>query len=590
MDRRTLLAVVLSVIVITIGFSIQSLLFPPAEPIPSDPADRPQITRPVDPAPDEVTDPVAPAQPTGAVVAVEQPGISRQERVYENELIRVTMSPEGGTITSFELLEHMDGDEPVNMVFRGTDDQAAMTLHFGDHTTRPVTDLFEFRLVDQTTFEFSRAFTVVGREGSDFRLVRRYSYAPGEHMFRHEIEIRNVDTAAFVPLNFDGIAYTIGYGPQIGPYFEQLDQRTEFRRYMTYQDGRRQNFNRISQGGAEVIPQRVRWASVAGKYFAVVAVPQVNADLTTVLARKDREGVPEGSQLYISRPVIRASAMVDTYYYYAGPKIPAALNRYDARDQNAWGHSELNFREIQETRVLFGWLENILKWVLQLIVQVVPNYGIAIIILTVLVKLLLWPLTRKSYESNARMQLVQPKMAEIREKHKDNQQKQNEEMAKLYKKEGVNPLGGCLPMLAQFPFFLAMYGLFNNHFDLRGAMFIPGWIDDLSAPDVVFGFGDFTIPLIGWTAIRGLPMLFVGTQLISSKLMQTPSTSQSSGQMKFMQLGLPIIFFFILYNVPSGLLVYWIFQNVLTAGQQYWYNKMKKNEPPPATKPRKKRP
>ena len=590
MDRRTLLAVVLSVIVITIGFSIQSILFPPAEPIPPDPADRPQVSRPLEPGPDEIADPEAPVHPTGTVVAVQQPGISTQERVYQNELIRVTMSPTGGTITSFQLLEHMDGDEPVNMVFRGTDDQAAMTLHFGDHTARPVTDRFEFRQVDANTFEFSRTFTVVGRDASDFRIVRRYVYAPGEYMFRHEIEIRNVDTAAFIPLNFDGIAYTIGYGPQIGPYFEQLDQRIEFRRYMTYQDGKRQNFTRISQGGAEVIPQRVRWASVAGKYFAVVAVPQVNADLTTVLARKDREGVPEGSQLYISRPVIRASAMVDTYYYYAGPKTPAALNRYDARDQNAWGHSELSFREIQETRVLFGWLENILKWVLQLIVQVVPNYGIAIIILTVLVKLLLWPLTRKSYESNARMQLVQPKMAEIREKHKDNQQKQNEEMAKLYKKEGVNPLGGCLPMLAQFPFFLAMYGLFNNHFDLRGAMFIPGWIDDLSAPDVLLGFGDFTIPLIGWTAIRGLPLLFVGTQLISSKLMQTPSSNQSSGQMKFMQLGLPIIFFFILYNVPSGLLVYWIFQNVLTAGQQYWYNKMKKNEPPPAKPPRKKRP
>jgi YidC/Oxa1 family membrane protein insertase len=212
-------------------------------------------------------------------------------------------------------------------------------------------------------------------------------------------------------------------------------------------------------------------------------------------------------------------------------------------------------------------------------VRVVPNYGVAIIILTIIVKGALWPLTRKSYESNARMQAVQPKMAEIKEKFKDNQQKQNEEMAKLYKKEGVNPLGGCLPLLAQFPFFLAMYGLFNNHFDLRGATFIPGWISDLSAPDVIIGFGDFTIPLIGWTAIRGLPIIFVATQLLSTKLTQTPSATQSSGQMKFMQLGLPVIFFFILYNVPSGLLVYWIFSNILTVGQQYYYNKVKKQAP-----------
>ncbi|MFW5777303.1 MAG: membrane protein insertase YidC, partial [Spirochaetota bacterium] len=402
--------------------------------------------------------------------------------------------------------------------------------------------------------------------------------------------IRNEDTASFVPLDFDGVAYTIGYGPQIGPEFEQLDPRYEFRRYMIYDDGKRTNFNRLGPNDAEVISERIGWAAVAGKYFALVAVTD-NADLTTVLARKSRQGIPEGSQLYVSRPVIRASAVEDTYHYYAGPKTASVINSYDNADQNAWGFSDLNLREIQETRLLFGWLENTLKWILQIIVRVVPNYGIAIIILTIIVKGALWPLTRKSYESNARMQAVQPKMAEIKEKFKDNQQKQNEEMAKLYKKEGVNPLGGCLPLLAQFPFFLAMYGLFNNHFDLRGATFIPGWISDLSAPDVVVGFGDFTIPLIGWTAIRGLPIIFVATQLLSTKLTQTPSATQSSGQMKFMQLGLPVIFFFILYNVPSGLLVYWIFSNILTVGQQYYYNKVKKQEPPaaPTKNPKKKK-
>ena len=584
MDRRTLLAVVLSVIVITIGFSIQSLLFPPVEPVPPADVDERQLTRPVDPdaAP---RDPDARVEPTGTVVAIPQPGISTQQQIYENEVIRVTMDPAGATITSFELLQHLDGEEPVNMVLRGDDDQAAMTLHFGNHNASPVTELFEFRPVDSTTFEFSRRFNVVGQPDSEFRVVRRYQFASGEYMFRHEVEIRSDVAATFIPLNFDGIAYTIGYGPQIGPQFEELDQRTEFRRYITYQDGRRQNHTRIGRNDAQIIRDRFRWASVAGKYFAIVAVPQVNADLTAILARRDYPGLPEGSQVYISRPVIRASAISDTYYYFAGPKIPATLNRYDTRADNAWGHSDLSFREIQETRVLFGWLENILKWMLQMIARVVPNYGISIIILTIVVKLALWPLTRKSYESNARMQLVQPKMAEIREKYKDNQQKQNEEMAKLYKKEGVNPLGGCLPMLAQFPFFIAMYGLFSNHFDLRGAEFIPGWIHDLSAPDVIFSFGDFTIPLIGWTAIRGLPIIFVGTQLLSTKLTQTPSTTQSSGQMKFMQLGLPIIFFFILYNVPSGLLVYWIFSNVLTVGQQYYYNTKKNPAPPPPKKP-----
>ena len=246
---------------------------------------------------------------------------------------------------------------------------------------------------------------------------------------------------------------------------------------------------------------------------------------------------------------------------------------------------------MQERRLLFGWLENILKWVLQLIVRVIPNYGLAIIVLTILVKLLLWPLTRKSYESNARMQAVQPKLQEIREKYGDDKAKANEAMAKLYREEKVNPLGGCLPMLVQFPFFLAMYGLFNNHFDLRGAVFIPGWINDLSAPDVIVSFGNFTIPLLGWDALRGLPFIFLATQFISSKLMQSASTAQTSGQMKLMQYGLPAMFFFILYNVPSGLLVYWICSNVLTAVQQYWYNKHNRPqvEPPKSASGKKRR-
>jgi len=200
------------------------------------------------------------------------------------------------------------------------------------------------------------------------------------------------------------------------------------------------------------------------------------------------------------------------------------------------------------------------------------------------VKLLLWPLMRKSYQSTARMQAINPKVQELREKYKDNQQKMNTEMAALYKKEGVSPLGGCLPMLAQFPFFLAMYGLFNNHFDLRGAVFIPGWITDLSAPEAIVEWISPSLPLLG-TALRALPIIFVGTQLLSTKLTQTPQANQSNAQMKLMQYGLPIMFFFILYNVPSGLLVYWIFSNVITAGQQYYYNKIKKpSAPPPETK------
>jgi YidC/Oxa1 family membrane protein insertase len=599
MDRRTLVAVILSVVVITVGFSIQSILSRPspeeraateAAAVLQEEAAATEQYQTTDSTQTDIssvgeTDQVV--APTGAVVAVIQDGISRDTRTYRNERIQVTLDPVGGSVSSYLLFEHTDGEQPMNMMFTGADNQRAFTLHFGDHTAPPVEDLFVLQQQSQNVYEFYRDFYVVGQEDSPFRITKRFTFQPGEYVFQLDVEIRN-SVNDLVPLNFNGVAYTIGYGPQIGPTFEKLDQRIEFRRYVIYDEGKRSTA-KVSVGNPEITPDPVSWVALAGKYFAVIALTD-NRNLTTVLAQEPREGIPTGSQLYVTRPVIRASSVEDTFQFYVGPKTQRELDRYDDAEDNAWHRQDLNLSKALESRALLGWLENILKWVLQLIFRLIPNYGVAIIITTIIVKLLLWPLMRKSYQSTARMQAVNPKVQELRDKYKDNQQKMNQEMAALYKKEGVSPLGGCLPMLAQFPFFLAMYGLFNNHFDLRGAVFIPGWIVDLSAPDVIFSFGDFTIPLIGWTALRGLPIIFVATQLLSTKLTQTPQANQSNAQMKMMQYGLPAVFFFILYNVPSGLLVYWIFSNVITAGQQYYYNKIKKpSAPPPEEKGPKKR-
>jgi len=128
-------------------------------------------------------------------------------------------------------------------------------------------------------------------------------------------------------------------------------------------------------------------------------------------------------------------------------------------------------------------------------------------------------------------------------------------------------------MLLQIPIFFAMYNLFNNHFDLRGAMFIPGWIPDLSLPESILNFPDgFRLPLLDWTALRLLPFIYLGSQLLYGKVTQTPD-QKSNTQMKMMLYVMPIVFFFILYNVPSGLLIYWIFSNLLTMVQQMAINK-----------------
>ena len=147
---------------------------------------------------------------------------------------------------------------------------------------------------------------------------------------------------------------------------------------------------------------------------------------------------------------------------------------------------------------------------------------------------------------------------------------------KIYKEEGINPMGSCLPMLIQFPIFIALYGLLNTNFDLRGSMFIPGWITDLSIPDTIYTL-PFSIPLLG-PAIHLLPILYVISMILSMKITQSGSTAASSqaGMMAFMTYGMPILFFFIMYNAPSGLLLYWSTVNIISIGQQLMVNKKKK--------------
>ncbi len=128
-------------------------------------------------------------------------------------------------------------------------------------------------------------------------------------------------------------------------------------------------------------------------------------------------------------------------------------------------------------------------------------------------------------------------------------------------------------MLLQFPIFISLYWMFIKHFDLRGATFIPGWITDLSTSESVYSFAPFSLPFLG-SELHLLPFLMVGTQILTTKITQAKA-AQSSGQMKFMTYGLPFFLFFVLYNMPSGLLLYWTVSNVLTMFQQMWFNHKK---------------
>lgn len=202
----------------------------------------------------------------------------------------------------------------------------------------------------------------------------------------------------------------------------------------------------------------------------------------------------------------------------------------------------------------------------------VPNYGVIIIILSVMTKLLFYRLTHKSFKSMKDMQRIQPKMKELQEKFKNDRERLNKEMMKLYKEAGVNPLGGCLPLLLQMPVFWALFNVLSNTIELRQAPFV-GWINDLSAPDVLFGFGA-TIPFLG-SNFHLLPILMGAAMVVQTKLGGSPTGdgAPAAAQTKMMNYLMPIIFTMFFYAVPSGLVLYWFVNNVLSIVQQYYVHK-----------------
>ena len=220
-----------------------------------------------------------------------------------------------------------------------------------------------------------------------------------------------------------------------------------------------------------------------------------------------------------------------------------------------------------ELAINFGWTDIIAKpllYTLRFFNQYVKNFGVSIILLTILIKILFWPLTHKSYKSMKEMQKLQPLMAKIREKYKNNKEQMNKELMGLYKTYKVNPMGGCLPMLIQMPVFFALFRILGSSTELRHAPFWL-WINDLSAPDRLFHFS-FQIPFM--SPPYGIPILTLlmgASMFLQQKMTPTPGDPSQAKIMMF----LPIIFTFMFINFPSGLVLYWLTNNILSIGQQY---------------------
>ncbi len=201
----------------------------------------------------------------------------------------------------------------------------------------------------------------------------------------------------------------------------------------------------------------------------------------------------------------------------------------------------------------------------------IPNYGVVIIIFSILIKLLLYPLTKSSMKSMQRMQKLQPIITELKDKYKDDQQKLNVETMKLYKDYGVNPAGGCLPMVLQMPILFALFSIFRSTIELRHVPFVS-WITDLSAPDILFTL-PFKIPLLGMTFISGLALMMAITMFVQQKM------TVKDPKQKAMVYMMPVMFWIMFNSFPSGLNLYYFMFNLLSIGQQYLINKRHEDEP-----------
>lgn len=544
MDRRAILAVVLAILTIVIYQFIVTKKVKAPKRLPATPEVQ---TAPIKSQPPIQPIPV-PVKPLRLSESAAIDVSSARDIIVSTDNYEATFTEFGGRLKSFKLKKYRDKldkkspskelitvdqphDFPLGMSFLG-----GFIPQVKDAIFRA--DRYAVNLDSQNN-RATVSLTYLSPEGWQF--TRRYTFYNDVYKIDLEVMVLNPSAQPVredVALDLTNRPYDKGNGYTfIGP--------------ATYINDKLEEIDAKKLKEDEVLDGIVAWAAYEDRYFITAIIPR-GVESGSVRMSKIGENITRTSFIYPSVVIPAREQTTLDYYLYVGPKDLAVLKPLGLK---------------LEKSVDFGWFNIIAKpllVVLNIFNRFAHNYGLAIIVLTVLIKIIFWPLTHKSYQSMKGMQKLQPKMAKIREKYKNDKQKMNEELMALYKTYKINPLGGCLPMFLQIPVFFALYKVLLNAIELRHAPFML-WINDLSAPDrLPIGFD---IPYVG-----GLPVLTIlmgASMFIQQKM--TPTTGDPT-QAKIM-LFLPIIFTFLFVNFPSGLVLYWLVNNVLSIGQQYFINK-----------------
>jgi YidC/Oxa1 family membrane protein insertase len=535
MEKRAIIAVVLMFFVLII---YNFFLAPKRKP----PAGEPPAVTETEPAAEEAPYEPEAATPEPVEISVPAEAAPAHEVAVRTPLYTARFSSAGGVLESFTLNDYLSSDEkPVELVPEAERLPLGVALltRAGDRidlSDAPFSVAVDSLDVDAGS-EASLTFRLKTEDG--LVVTKACTFSGDSYIIDVEISVSGSGS--------EGIR-AVEFGWQSGLNTTEARRKDDLANFaaITYADGKvvkenRRSFRKrdeISVGGD------IAWSGVKTKYFLAGLVPM---DAGQVLARSFLSGEEAiGMELEVNT---EASAP-ERFVVYVGPLDYQRLKTLGLGLERA---------------VDFGWkwirpLSRLIFAFMLLCHRAIPNYGVVIIILSALTKLLFWPLTQKSFKSMREMQRLQPEMAAMKEKYKNDPQRLNKAMMELYRERGVNPLGGCLPLLLQMPVFISLFNVLRLTIELRRAPFML-WIRDLSAPDVVARL-PFSLPFIG-NAVSVLPILMGIAMFLQQKI---SATDPKQAAMTYM---LPIVFTVMFFRFPSGLVLYWLVNNVLTIGHQY---------------------
>lgn len=536
MEKNTVKAVLLAAMVLLFYPMVLKWIYPNAYKKPAAPATKQTVEQKAsfqkqEQLP-EVTGPVLEKAPAPAIA------------FFENRFYKAEFSTLGGTLTRLFFVGEPGREALTQTEFFNGDPRAPGI--FGVNVLREKADFSQtiFKMLRKSDGEDKIEF--VYELPGEYQLIKTFNMHKDKPVIDLGIRIKNLsDRERTLPLE---LTYAIVHE-------KDFEKNYGFYDGVAYTDKlHTKNLNDIKKKGF-AFPVDSVWVGFIKKYFALLLKPE--SKIIDGSARADNEKL-WGSMLLEPVTVPAQGESERSVLIYAGPQRYEELKAFGAGFEKVF------------SRGFFGLFKTGLLMTLKFFYQFTGNFGWALVLLTLLIKLVFAPLTHVSYASMKKMQVLAPKMKAIQEQHKKDPSKAQREVMMLYRRNKVNPMMGCLPMLIQIPVFIAMFRLLPEAIELHGAPFI-GWIKDLSAPDHFMAL-PFTVPLLGWNALNILPLLMAASQVGYQKLM--PAQPGSTPEQQMIMNIMPVFFGFICYNMPSGLTLYWTLQNVFSIIQQVFINRI----------------